>query len=279
MADTDKSILGRKIFFVNPSNAIQHSVVEHLRTMEYETYVINDYRMAKNALLLSKDCICYFCIDDSLSKEAWRFLLRSIVQDDAFSAVELGIITESIPDNKKEEFSNDLKITAGFFCVPSGDALLREIVKSLDRLEARGMRKYIRLNCINDEYAELFWTTKDEKMYRLKILDISKAGIAAKLPSSQASAVPVNHLISDAQILLARGATPIPMSLKISAVKASDNFLLVVFMVTIDTPKDSLDNVQEHITRSLQQNFMYELRGYAPDRFNYEQAARNSKDE
>ncbi len=276
-SENDKSISGRKIFFVNPSNTVQRTVIEHLRTMEYETYIITDYRMAKNALLVNKDSICYFCIDDMLSREAWHILIKGITQNtESFIGIEVGIISDSIPENKKEEFLRDINVTAGFFTTMSSDTLLREIVKSLDKLEARGMRKHIRLNCMNDDHAELFWITKDKKMFRLKILDVSKAGIAAKIPASQANAVAVNQLVSDAQVLLTAGATPISMSLKISAVKAATDFLLVVLMVTIDTPKDSLDRIQEHITHTLQQDFLYEMRGYALDKFNYELAARES---
>ena len=60
MAEVEKSIYGRKVFFVNPSTSFEASVIGRLRLMEYEVYAIEDYRKVKPLLRKNADSICFF---------------------------------------------------------------------------------------------------------------------------------------------------------------------------------------------------------------------------
>lgn len=266
--ESNKSVAGRKVFFVCPSFTIENTIIERLRTMEYEVYVVSDYRNTKNLLTLHTDSICYVCPDGTLSRDGWHNFIQSLESSEGFGSVDVGVISETIPPTKEEEFKKELKLTAGYYSMLGTEATLRETVKSLDKLSAKGMRKYVRVNCMDDAKAEFYWFTKDSKMFRLKLIDISSVGLAAKLPASQANAIFVNQLISDANIIL--NTKQVPVTAKVTAVKSASNFLLVVLMLTMDTPKSSLDAIRGYVTDSLQDALNRQIIGATQDKFNYE---------
>lgn len=278
MADTnDKLVLGRKIFFVNPSYTIEKTVIARLRTMEYETYIISDYRMAKNSFLIHKHAIVYICIDGGMSKEGWKNFISMLSTAESFKDLDIGVISEDLPEHKKEAFEKDLNLTAGLYAMIGTENTLREVVKNLDRLEAKGMRKYVRVNCFEDKKTELYWfTKKDSKMFRLKLVDISSVGVAARIPMTQSNAVFVNQLISDARIII--GTRHIPVVVKVTTVKATEDFLLVVMMFTVDNDKLSLDQIRNYVSETIQENFENSIKGYALDKTNYELLAKREAD-
>ncbi|MBQ0052289.1 MAG: hypothetical protein KBT11_09555 [Treponema sp.] len=278
MADmNDKSVAGRKVFFVCPSFSIESTVISRLRTMEYECYVVDDYRKAKNLMLVYKESIFYISPDSQLTRDGWKNFIKSVTDDSVFDGTDIGVISENLAPAKQEDFAKDLKLNAGFFAMLGTEKTLQEVVKSLDKLGAKGLRKYVRVSCMDDEKAELYFFTKDMKMFRFKLIDISAVGVATKLPASQGNAVFVNQLISDANLVLKRGQVPVVA--KVTAIKAAPEFLLVVMMFTIDTDKSSLDQIHSYVTDTLQNNMEFAIKGFNPDKTNYDAPPKKAKDE
>ena len=77
MADADKSIYGRKVFFINPSVTFEQQVIERLRLMEYEVYAIDDYRKAKPLLRKNADSICFCIVESQLTLKGWHNFIKS----------------------------------------------------------------------------------------------------------------------------------------------------------------------------------------------------------
>lgn len=264
----DKSISGRKVFFINPNLDIENSVITRLQTMEYEVYALKDFRIAKNLFAALKDGICFVCPDSEMTKEGWRNFIKFLESDETYKDFDIGVISEMIPENKKSEFTKDLKLSAGFFSVLQADDMVRNLVKTLDSLQAKGMRKYIRVSCLDDQKSELYWFTKDKKMFRCKLIDLSTVGIAAKLPSSQAKAVFVNQLISDATIVLA--GKQLPVAVKVSGIKGANDVLLVIMMYGMDTPVSTQNQIRSYVNEKLKLDLDRHIKGLALDKRNYE---------
>ena len=145
--------------------------------------------------------------------------------------------------------------------------MFHEIVKALDAKNAKGMRKYVRANCLNDSQADLLWL-KDNKMFKLKIIDISSVGIAAKLSNGQANAVFINQIIEGVTLNLKN--VQLSVDIKISAIKAAGDFLLVVIMFNTSTSPEAINKIRGYIANNLQESLRSSLRATDLDRIDYE---------
>lgn len=268
MAEVEKSIYGRKVFFVNPSMSFEASVIERLRLMEYEVYAIEDYRKVKHLLRKNADSICFFLIENQLSLKGWHNFIKSFEEEGVFSPLDVGILIPDLPDDKQANFLAELQYDAGLIKLNQDqESMFHEIVKALDAKNAKGMRKYVRANCLNDSQADLLWL-KDNKMFKLKIIDISSVGIAAKLSNSQANAVFINQIIDGVTLNLKNVQTSV--DIKISAIKAAGDFLLVVIMFDTSTSPEAINKIRGYIANNLQESLRSSLRSIDLDRIDYE---------
>ncbi len=268
MADNNKSISGRKVFFINPTISIENFVIGRLQTMEYEVYVLKNYRTAKSLFSEIQEGICFVCPDAGLSKTGWHNFIKYFETNPVFENFDFGIFSESIAENKKSEIIKDLKLTAGFFSMLETEELVRELVKSLDKLSAKGMRKHVRVSCIDSKETELYWFTKQQKMFRAKLLDISNAGIAVKLNASLSKEIFVNQLISETTLILS--GKQVPVSVKVTGIKAVSDVLLVIMMYGMDTHVSALNQIRAYVTEKLRANLEAQIKASPLDKTNYE---------
>lgn len=268
MTESEKSIYGRKIFFINPNLSFETNIIERLRLMEYEVYVIDDYRKAKPLLRKNPDSICFCIIENQLTLKGWHNFIKSFENEEVFASLDMGLLIHSIEEDKKTDFLKGLQYDAGLIKLHQDDeTLFHEIVKAVDAKNAKGMRKYVRASCINESQADLLWL-KDNKMFKLKIIDISSAGIAAKLSNSQANAVFVNQIIEGVTLNLKDVQASV--DIKISAMKSAGDFLLVVIMFTNTTPVNSINKIRGYIAETLQESLRTMLRSTSLDKTDYE---------
>ena len=180
MADADKSIYGRKVFFINPSMNFESSVIDRLRLMEYEVYSIDDYRKAKPLLRKNSDSICFCIIESQLSLKGWHNFIKSFETENIFKPLDMGVIMPTLPEEKKANFIAGLQLDAGVLMQNQDqETLFHEIVKSMDAMNAKGMRKYVRANCLNEPQADLLWLVQAQdyryqcRRYRSKVVNWS----------------------------------------------------------------------------------------------------------
>ncbi len=268
MADGDKSVFGRKVFFIMPGISLESQILDRLRLMEYEVYVIDDYHKAKPILRKNPDSICYVCINDKLTLMGWHKFMKSFEDESVFSPLDMGIISHYITEDKRNEFLNELQYDAGFIVQDKvGDAVLHEIIKNLDNLQAKGIRKYVRASCINEQQADLLWI-KDNRMFKLKIIDISSVGVAAKLSSNQANAIYINQIVEACTLNIR--TDQILVDIKITAVKSAGDFLLVVIMFNSSTPAQSVAKIRHYIAENLQESIDSSIKPSDIDKTDYD---------
>lgn len=268
MAEQDKNVFGRKVFFINPSNYFETKVIERLRLMEYEVYVIDDYKKAKAILRKNADSICYVALEPPLSLKGWHNFIKSFEEEGVFSPLDMGIISLEHPQDKWFNFINGLQYDAGLIMQEENpDSMLHNIVKNLDKLNAMGLRKYVRANCLTEPKANALWM-RNNQMFQLKIIDISSVGFAAKLSQNSANAVGVNQIIRGVTLNLR--THQILVDIKISAIKAAGDFLLAVVMFDSSTSTDAIDKVRAYITENLQDSIMNSISRNDIDRLDYE---------
>ena len=264
----DKAVFGRKVFFIAPPANFETQVLERLRLMEYEVYVIDDYRKAKPILRKNADSICFCIVESQMTFKGWHNFIKSFEQENVFSPLDIGVIMRSQSDEKQANFISGLQLDAGIIKLDQdSENMFHEIVKTMDAKEAKGLRKYVRANCLNEPQADLLWL-KDNRMFKLKIIDISSVGIAAKLSTTQANAVFINQIIENVTLNLKN--TQVGVGIKITAIKSAGDFLLVIIMFTTSTPPDAINKIRAYIAENLQESLRASLRNSDLDRFDYE---------
>ena len=268
MADADKSIYGRKIFFINPTVTFESTVIERLRLMEYEVYAIDDYRKAKPLLRKNADSICFCIVESQLTLKGWHNFIKSFEEENVFSPLDMGVIMHTQLEEKQANFVAGLQLDVGVIKIDQdSETMFHEIVRAIDAKNAKGMRKYVRANCLNESQADLLWL-KNNRMFKLKIIDISSVGVAAKLSTGQANSVYINQIIDSVTLNLKN--EQILVDIKITAIKVAGDFLLVVIMFNASTPPDSINKIRHYIAETLQESLRLSIRNSDLDRTDYE---------
>lgn len=268
MADADKSIYGRKVFFLTPTTSFESLYLERLRNMEYEVYVINDYRKAKPLLRKNPDSICFCIIGSQLTLKGWHNFIKSFAEESVFRPLDLGIILPLLTEDKQSNFCAELQYDAGLFCLDgNSEELFRSIVKSLDSLGAKGLRKYVRANCLSESQTDLIFM-KDNRMFKLKIIDISSVGIAAKLSMKHANLVFVNQTIKDVTLNLRN--MNIIVDIQVTTIKSAGDFLLVIIMFADTVQPESISKIRRYISDNLKETLRATVKTSDLDMLDYE---------
>ncbi len=268
MADADKSIYGRKVFFLTPTTSFESLYLERLRNMEYEVYVINDYRKAKPLLRKNPDSICFCVVGSQLTLKGWHNFIKSFADESVFRPLDLGIILPVLAEDKLSNFCAGLQYDAGLFTLDGkAEELFRAIVKSLDSLGAKGLRKYVRANCLNENQADLIFM-KDNRMFKLKIIDISSVGMAAKLSVKQANIISVNQIINKVTLNLRN--INIVVDIQVTTIKAAGDFLLVIIMFADTVQPDAINKIRTYISDNLKETLRSSIKTSDLDMLDYE---------
>lgn len=263
----EKGIFGRKVFFLYPTYSFQSDIMERLRTMEYEVYVINDYKNAKNTLKKNQGSILFINVDNFFSAVAWINFINSFAENEDLKDCSIGIITDKADRETIRLYEGCSGISSGIFRLSANsDENLQLIVKQLDKDNAKGRRQYVRANCLDDPSAEVFWITNNI-MYKLKIIDISAVGIAVKIPLRQAGALKPGQLLKNISLMLK--AKPMPINATVYAIKHGEEFNTGVFLIEKDTGKTALSTIRSYVAEKLQKRVEDQIFGMNPDREDY----------
>lgn len=275
MAESD--IFGKKVFFLYPSHTFQSDVLERLRTLEYESYIINDYKNVKNILRKHPKSILFINPDNYYTPGSWIKFINTIEQESEFSDCEVGVITERHETETVRRFMRETKHTAGVFKMNENpDITLREIVKSLDSFNAKGRRQYVRASCIEDPSSEIFWI-KNNIMFKFKIIDISAAGIAVQIPVRQIRTIRENQIITNISLML--NAKQMLINVKVFALKPGTEFYTGILMIQVDTNKKSLESIRSYVSETLHRKIEDSIFGMPPDKEDYTVIERRIKTE
>ena len=277
MADEhhDNPIFGRKVFFLNPPYSVRKVVLGNLQEMEYEIYVIDDYKDAKNILRHYKDSICFINVDEQLTPEAWFNFVTSFEDDEILKTIFLGIITERLRKADKDQFMLKANIPAGLIPL---NGRLDDITETFNGIleinGAKGRRQYVRAQCAKDPNAVLFYTVGG-KMYQFKLLDISSVGTAAILPPQFKDLLQPNSVMRDITISL--GTKQLVLSAAVFAIKENEKFLTLVLLFMKGTLSSTKSVIREYVFKTLSSDMINSITGESQDGENYDYKPREVK--
>jgi hypothetical protein len=169
----------------------------------YETYTVFDEKRARKLLEKFPGSIMFINIDEGLKEKEWEAYIKGIMEDPATKDSSLGIMSYNQDRALMQKYLMELAIPCGYIQLKLGlQESTKIILSALEANEAKGRRKYIRADCQDDVNAAMNYKD-DAGIYHGKILDISSAGIAAKM--EKLVEVAPNSVLRDVQLKLRGG--------------------------------------------------------------------------
>jgi hypothetical protein len=148
------ALLGRKIFFLNPSLPIQHKVVDELIQREYEVYVVNNRTILRRTLNDFPGSMIFIDIDQEVSEKDWESWIREVMTAEDLEDIRIGILTSNRSDLLQNKYANMLKLPGGYIMLHHDlNITITQVVNILDANEAKGRRKYLRAAADTDGQA------------------------------------------------------------------------------------------------------------------------------
>ncbi len=266
--ESETAIYGKKVFFLNPSYTLEQYIIERLRTMEYEVYVLTDYKIAKNIFMKNPDSICFINPDAQLNYTGWANYVKSFSRNPKLSSIKFGAISEKMKSNMVDSFKASMPLDAGFEIHADGgdEDTFRFIVNSMDKLQVKGLRQYLRASCKDDKSAEFFWM-ENKIMHKLKLIDISAVGVAALLPGKNYNVLAGKNEILNAVLVIDGKQYSVDVDLKM--LKPNGVNFTAVFMFKMNIEKKVLSHIRNYISTALNKKLFASIDGLPTDRHDY----------
>jgi hypothetical protein len=143
-------VMGRKIFFLYPSQVV-NNVIEELIQQEYEVYIVRNHEKMQNVLKKFPESIVFVNIDDGMSEKNWDAWICGVMRDPLTAKVGIGVLTAVPNETLERKYINKVHLQCGFTVVRTDFMpAIRKLYVMLQSVNARGRRKYIRVNTENE---------------------------------------------------------------------------------------------------------------------------------
>jgi DNA-binding response OmpR family regulator len=191
-----------KIFFLYPQDILQNQLIREIVANEYAAYIIKDHEKVKKILKRYPNSILFVNIDAVLSDQQWEDYIKEIQTNPDFLDTRIGILSHYNDIKKEEYYLMELLVPCGFVKLKTGlDESLNIILKTLDAIEARGKRKFVRVRTLDDKNVSGNIRI-NSNLYKCFINDISSIGMAFGFEQSEEIYLREGATLDDIQLLL-----------------------------------------------------------------------------
>ncbi len=267
IANENMQIFGRKIFFVCSTFTLNTNVILRLMEQEYEVYKIDEPRQLRNLLKKIPDSIVYINADSHHQPQVWYNIISSFENDPEYDSCDFGVFSAKLKGSVRIRFEQGLKLKAGFFSLDKNfGEIMNSVITKLDSLNAKGLRKFVRLKCAGEKSAEAYFINRN-MMYKMNFVDISSIGIGLVIPSKYAGFVRINSVIQGLTLVL--GNKQLKVNAKFHTMKSIPNGILAALIFTPDTPGAFRNYVRTYICEELQKRLNNELMHISLDTTDY----------
>ena len=243
----NSEIVGKKVFFLNPSVNIRNQIMEELSQHEYEVYSAKNTAHLTRVLKKYPDSIVYINLDETQKAEAEKWI---DVISTAVPTVLVGVFSSSSDEAVKEKFVQKPKVKCGFLNIKLDmSKTVLQILKIFETMNVKGRRKFLRATTESEETATINMPTGGGDFINGTIKDISVVGFSCIFDSDNVS-LKKNNLHKDIQIRLHT------MLIKAEAVvfgsRAEQEKNVYVFLFTNRIDPDVCVKIRKYIQQNLQ---------------------------
>jgi len=172
-----EGFIGRKVFFLGPTVHMQNQIMDELTQQEFEVYAIKESARLTRFVKKYTDSVVYVNLDDNTSKndfEKWIDTIRTAVP-----TVKLGVFTSSTDEEYKNKYLVKLHVECGLMNLKLDmNRAAQKISETLDKLNVKGRRKYLRASIEKEENATLNMPQDSGNFINGVIKDVSVVGIS-----------------------------------------------------------------------------------------------------
>ena len=238
--------------------------------MEYEVYVISNWRFAREVLKKNPDSICFINIDEqSLSSKGWLSFIRSINEDEELKSTIVGVLSSRSRRTERELFLSKVTLDAGYIVTSVGNVeLVNSIQGVLDVNGAKGRRQYVRANTANNPMAQIICELNNQVL-TMQLLDISTVGFACGVSNEESSSFVKNALLKNFTLRLEK--QQISSSAVVFAIKPGETFTTLVLLFLPNQLPQNKIAIQEFIAKTLEQSTLGDIsKIFSEDKTDYE---------
>lgn len=252
----ENPVFGRKVFFINASFNIEQLAKGKLRNMEYETYLIEDFRQAKCILRQNPDSICLVNLDhvDEKSLTVIQYLnfILSCEEDETLATIFFGVLSVNTSPKQMNLFFYNAKLPCGYVpASPNREDFAETLSCILDVNGAKGRRQYVRATCEVSGNAFISIAMKSGEM-QLPLVDFSSVGLACKIPDKLCGVIPPNTSFPKVDLWLYGVKLPAPLVILKEFKKGDINVLVTLFAKNVTT--EVKNKVRSYVFRILEGN-------------------------
>ncbi|MBO4403978.1 MAG: hypothetical protein J5780_01440 [Treponema sp.] len=263
----ETEIFGRKIFFLNPTFSIRNDVIPSLQGKEYEVYVIDSYKDAKNILKSHRKSICFINVDAQLTMGAWFNFIKSFEEDEVLKTTFVGLISERLKGEDRSTFLNQASIPGGIISSEEPTTqITEEVEKLLETNHAKGKRQYVRASLAAEREANMFWMNGD-KLIQMKLVDISSVGMSAFIPEAMAGLAHEKSILRN--ITLRLGPKQFVIDTVVLATKTCQGGALWIMLMLQNTPDHIRNTIRDFVSETNQKLMILSIEDKPSDKTDY----------
>jgi hypothetical protein len=244
--NSETEVSGKKIFFLYPNATVQNQVISELTQNEYEVYISKKHSRLIHVLKKYPDSIVFINIDEEIDENEWGLWISSL--KDTLPDTNIGVFSSSTEEEKREKYLKNPKITCGYTALKLDmSKAIVKILETLERINAKGRRKYLRASTERETTATLNLPRQGEILNGI-IKDISVVGVSCVFKEDPEFSK--NTLLRDIQIRLQT------MLLKVEAIvfgsRIDGDQKIYVLIFTQRTDPDVKVKIRKYIQHNLQ---------------------------
>ena len=249
-ADTPSEIVGKKIFFLFPSVAVQNKIVAELVQQEYEVYTTKNKDTLRRVLREYPDSIVFVDINEQMTEAEWEAWITSVKSTPDTKNISIAIVTNSDDEKIKRKYLMTVKVSGYTVLKFDLDKAIMHIIEILQKLDAKGRRKYMRATTKGDSNATLNLPFNG-MFVKGYIRDISVVGISCTLDGDPD--IPKNTLFKDIQVKLLSSLLKVEGIVYGSRMEGTEKIYVLLFTQRIDP------DVRTKVRRYIQQNLQSKM--------------------
>ena len=254
--DNNSDLIGKKVFFLYPTVAVQNRIIPELVQQEYEVYVAKNKEKIKKALSKYPDSIVLVDINEQMSESEWDIWITGLMDAPDTKDVSIGVVTTNDDEQIMRKFVLALKIPCGYTVVGHDiEKVISQIIASLQTVNAKGRRKYIRAIIEKGDANSTINLPVNGNFVNGVIRDISVVGISCMLEGNPE--IPKNTLFKNIQIRLQTNLLKVEGILFGTRVEGEETIYVILFTQRVEP--DVRTKIRTHIQRTLQQKMNPDL--------------------
>ena len=266
----DFDIYGRKIFFLNPSPSIEADLVSPLRRDEYEVYIIENFRDAKNVLRQNPRSILFADIDSELSLPEWFNFIQSFKREDSLRQILVFTLSAKLKPTEAAVFRKFLAQSSCVLDLTLGvQTIAQQVNEALSRHNAKGRRKFLRVDLSFDKNSSMFWNYSGQ-MHEMRFCFLSSVGMAVKVPPSLVN-LKVEKGFALEGLTLKLGSHQVEASAQVFALRRTFVETVWILLLAEDTAESVKDQIRDYVFQVLEERVQLSVNGFKRDETDYSQ--------